>query len=83
MEGNEEEQQENIIPEEENVVNQEELDKQQEEQQIYDFLKRTSGVPVENIMLIDKELINDLNKELQKYYRMKMDLKELIKIIHK
>ena len=73
MEGNEEEQQENIIPEEENVVNQEELDKQQEEQQIYDFLKRTSGVPVENSMLIDRELINDLNKELQKYYRMKME----------
>ena len=73
MEGNEEDQQENIIPEEEEIVNQEELNRQQEEQQMYELLKRTSGVPVENSMLIDRELINDLNKELQKYYKMKME----------
>ena len=73
MEGNEEEQQENIIPEEEEVVNQEELNRQMEEQQMYELLKRTSGCPVENSMLIDRELINDLNKELQKYYKMKME----------
>ena len=73
MEGNEEEQQENIIPEEEEVINQEELNRQMEEQQMYELLKRTSGVPVENSMLIDRELINDLNKELQKYYKMKME----------
>ena len=74
MEGNEEEQQENIIPEqEEEVINQEELNKKQEEMQIYELLKHTAGVPVENSMLIDRELINDLNKELQKYYQMKME----------
>ena len=73
MEGNEEEQQENIIPEEENIINQEELNQQQEELESYELLKRTSGVPVENSMLIDRELINDLNKELQKYYVMKME----------
>jgi len=73
MEGNEEEQQENIIPEQEEVINQEELIQKQQEMEIYESLKRTSGVPVENSMLIDRDLINDLNNELQKYYQMKME----------
>ena len=73
MEGNEDEQMENMIQEEENAINQEEQLKQQEEMQLYELLKHTSGVPVENSMLIDRELINDLNKELQKYYKMKME----------
>ena len=42
---------------------------------MYELLKRTSGFQVENNMLIDRELINDLNKELQKYYKMKMEPK--------
>jgi hypothetical protein len=73
VEGNEDEQMENMIQEEENAINQEEQLKQQEEMQLYELLKHTSGVPVENSMLIDRELINDLNKELQKYYKMKME----------
>ena len=44
-----------------------------QEQQMQEFLKRTSGVPVENSMLIDREKIMELNDELQKYYKMKMD----------
>ena len=38
-----------------------------------EFLKRSSGVPVENSMLIDRDKIMELNDELQKYYKMKMD----------
>ena len=76
LEGNDEEQQDNIIPEEEveeNLINQEELAKKQEEMEFQEMLKNTSGVPVENSMLIDKELISELNRELQKHYKMKME----------
>ena len=76
IEPGEDEQGDNIIPEEEIEevpINQEEIDQRREEEQMQEFLKRSSGVPVENSMLIDREKIMELNDELQKYYRMKMD----------
>ena len=76
LEPGDDEQQDNLIPEEEIEevpINQEELDKRKEEEQMQEFLKRTSGVPVENSMLIDRDKIMELNDELQKYYKMKMD----------
>ena len=76
LEGADDEQPENIIPEEEAEeapIDQEEAEKENEEAQMYEFLKRSSGVPVENSMLIDRANINELNDELQKYYRMKME----------
>jgi len=76
IEPGEDEQGDNIIPEEEIEevpINQEEIDQRREEEQMQEFLRRTSGVPVENSMLIDREKIMELNDELQKYYRMKMD----------
>ena len=76
IEPGEDEQGDNIIPEEEIEevpINQEEIDQKREEEQMQEFLKRSSGVPVENSMLIDREKIMELNDELQKYYRMKMD----------
>ena len=76
LEPGEDEQGENIIPDEEVEevpINQDEIDKQKEEQQMQEMLKRTAGVPVENSMLIDREKIMELNDELQKYYKMKMD----------
>jgi regulator of replication initiation timing len=76
LEPGDDEQQDNLIPEEEIEevpINQEELDKRKEEEQMQEFLKRSSGVPVENSMLIDRDKIMELNDELQKYYKMKMD----------
>ena len=76
LEAGDEEQADNIIPEEEIEeipINQEEIDQKREEEQMQEFLRRSSGVPVENSMLIDREKIMDLNNELQKYYKMKMD----------
>ena len=76
IEPGEDEQGDNIIPEEdmeEIPVNQEELERKHEEEQMHEFLKRSSGVPVENSMLIDRDKITELNEELQKYYKMKMD----------
>ena len=72
IEPGEDEQGDNIIPEEEIEevpINQEEIDQKREEEQMQEFLKRSSGVPVENSMLIDREKIMELNDELQKYYR--------------
>ena len=79
IEPGEDEQGDNIIPEEEIEevpINQEEIDQRREEEQMQEFLKRSSGVPVENSMLIDREKIMELNDELQKYYRMKIYIQE-------
>ena len=76
IEPGDDEQGENLIPDEEIEevpINQEELDRKREEEQLQEFLKRSSGVPVENSMLIDRDKIMELNDELQKYYKMKMD----------
>ena len=76
LEPGDEEQADNIIPDEEIEevpIDQAEIDQRKEEEQMQEFLKRSSGVPVENSMLIDREKIMELNDELQKYYRMKMD----------
>jgi hypothetical protein len=76
IEPGDDEQGDNIIPEdeiEEEQINQEEIDRKQEEEKRQEFLKRSSGVPVENSMLIDRDKITELNDELQKYYKMKMD----------
>ena len=76
IEPGDDEQGDNIIPEdeiEEEQINQEEIDRKQEEEKRQEFLKRSSGVPVENSMLIDRDKIAELNDELQKYYKMKMD----------
>ena len=76
LEAGDEEQADNIIPEEEIEeipINQEEIDQKREAEEMQAFLRRSSGVPVENSMLIDREKIMDLNNELQKYYKMKMD----------
>ena len=76
LEGGDDEEKDNVIPEEEAEevpIDQEEIEKEKEEELIYENLKRSSGVPVENSMLIGRENIMQLNDELQKYYRMKCE----------
>lgn len=63
-------------PEQENQITQEELLKLQEEEQKkleIEELKKYSGVPVENSVLVDTSKIDELNDELQKKYMTKVE----------